>query len=139
MRTRVLIAVAVALAVAPAAGCGDLSKAELRRQVESFASIASEGRFVAQGVRQDRTRAAFVRVHAAELADEADSGAEKLHDARPQKGAQADVKRAIELATATSSTLGDIEVAPGDERAGAAAERKLLVLTKKLRALAEQL
>jgi hypothetical protein len=139
MRTRVLLAVAVALAVASTAGCGNLSKAELRRQVESFGSIASEGRFVAQGVRQDRTRTTFVRVHAAELADEADSGAEKLNDSHPQAGTEADVKRAMDLAAATSSALGDIAVAPGDERAGAAAERKLLVLTTKLRTLAERL
>jgi hypothetical protein len=138
MRTRALLAVAM-VAGTFLVGCGDLSKAELRRQVQSFASIASEGRFVAQGVRQDRTRSTFVRVHAGELADEADSGAEKLHDARPQPGTEADVERAINLATATSSALGDIVLAPGDEAEGAAAERKLLVLAQKLRALAERL
>jgi hypothetical protein len=140
MRTRTVLAVvAIAVAAAPAAGCGDLSEAELRRQVESFASLASEGRFVAQGVRQDRTRATFVRVHAGELADEADSGAEKLRDARPQFGIDKDVRRAIDLAGATSDALGEIVLAPGDEAEGAKAERELTDLTTRLRRLAESL
>jgi hypothetical protein len=113
---RILAAVVIALFLA---GCNPLNDEELRRQVESFQSIAAEGSLLAHDVADDRTKATFVRVHADELASEADDGAQKLNDAPVSDELKPHVERAIGIATRASGALGDLAIAPGDESQGA--------------------
>lgn len=95
-------------------GCGDLKTDELTRGVKTLRSIAAEGALLADDVTRDRTKATFVRVHGAELSEEAAHEAEKLNDAeRPAKLDRA-VRRAIQIAEAESDALDQLQVAPGN-------------------------
>jgi hypothetical protein len=124
MRRALPVLVAAAVAVS-AAGCNPLNDEELRRQVLSFQSIAAEGALVAGGVADDRTKATFVRVHAGELASEAEDGAQKLNDAAVPDDLRDNVQRAIEIAMRASDALGELTVSPGDEAVGARVEGEL--------------
>jgi hypothetical protein len=101
------------------AGCGGpIQGDELKRGVESLGALASEGKLLAQDVSRDRTRMTFVRVHARELAGEADHEAEKLADATA-RGSLVDAKaEAVKLAQDISGALGDLQVMAGDEATG---------------------
>jgi hypothetical protein len=109
-----------------AAGCGGpIQPDELGRGIETLGAIASEGRLLAQGVEDDRSKNTFVRVHARNLADEADHEAEKLTDAEAT-GNVADVRDdAVKLAQSISGALGDLSVSPGDPETARKAEADL--------------
>jgi hypothetical protein len=120
-----LFATGAALA---AAGCGDLSRAELKRGVESLGSIAAEGRLLARDVAADRTKATFARVQARTLSEQADHEAEKLGDATPAPGLHGARAQAVKLAEMLGDSLGALAAAPGDE-AGAHARLRELAAT----------
>ncbi|HEX8075173.1 MAG TPA: hypothetical protein VF545_09345 [Thermoleophilaceae bacterium] len=101
------------------AGCGNLSRGELERGVATLEATASEGVLLAREVARDRTKATYARVHARNLADDAEHEAEKLNDATASTGIDGERRRAAELAGELGDTLGELETAPGDE-AGAA-------------------
>jgi hypothetical protein len=111
--------------VSASSGCGTLGKAELRRGVESLSSIAGEGRLLAQGVAEDRSRSVFTRVQAASLGEETQHESEKLADATPQPGLEALTRRAVALASQIGDQLGNLQTRPGDERTGRASAAAL--------------
>ena len=119
-------ACAVALALA---GCNPLDSAELKREVESVGSYAAEGELLASEVARDRTKATFVRVHAEELASNADESAEKLNDADVATGLEGKAEQAIKLASDTSAALGELVVSPGDEQTGRSVQLELAHLS----------
>jgi hypothetical protein len=108
----------VVLAGAWSAGCGSLDRAKLHDRVETIGSVAAEGRLLADDVRRDRARATFVRVHARELADEADGQAERLADASAPAALAPARARALALAMDVSDSIGELQIRPGDERTG---------------------
>jgi hypothetical protein len=119
----ILAGVAAAFAL-PACG-GPIQRDELQRGVQTLGSIAEEGRLLARDVARDRTKTTFVRVHARDLADEADHEAEKLADAQAT-GTVAVVKaQAVRLAQDVSLQLRDLQVTPGRETTGAAVAGRL--------------
>jgi len=59
---RVACALVLATWLIGASGCGDLSRQELSRGVESLGAIAAEGRLVADGVARDATKSTYARV-----------------------------------------------------------------------------
>ena len=124
MSTRIALACALVVAVA-SAGCGDLSRGELRRGVGTLKSIAAEGELLAVQVARDRTKATFARVQASTLAGQAEHEAEKLSDAQPAPDLGQEKARAAGLAGTLSDTLGELQVRPGDEQPSARVARAL--------------
>jgi hypothetical protein len=112
---RHLVLVAAVLALT---GCGNLSRAELKRGVETLNAIAVEGRLLADGVAADRTKATYARVHARTLAEDAAHEAEKLADATPQPGTEAQRAQAVDLAGRLDDAIGELVTRPGDEQTG---------------------
>jgi hypothetical protein len=121
-KTALLAAIATVLALA---GCEPLTTNELQHETQSIHSTAAEGALLAQGVVQQRTLSSFVRAHATELADAADTSARKLHDATVPHSLQGSTSEAIDLATRTSSVLGDLELSPSNPQEAARIESKL--------------
>jgi hypothetical protein len=97
------------------AGCGSMSRAELKRSVESVNAVAAEGRVLADGVASDSTRATFTRVQARVLADSASHEAEKLADATPDQAVEDERDAGVALAQRVADALGELETFPGDE------------------------
>lgn len=121
-------------------GCGGpIQREELGRGIETLRSIAADGSLLARGVAEDRTRSSFVRVHARELAEEADHEAEKLHDAGAQGPLAEKKEKAVVLAQRISSAVSQLQLAPGDEARGRTAERQLNGLARQARDLGESL
>ncbi|MEA2272855.1 MAG: hypothetical protein QOI98_1563 [Solirubrobacteraceae bacterium] len=109
---------ALALALASAGCGGPIQDDELKRGIESLGALASEGKLLAQDVSRNRTRMTFVRVHARELAGEADHEAEKLFDATARGRLVSPKAQAVKLAKDISGALGDLQVMAGDEATG---------------------
>jgi hypothetical protein len=57
-------------------GCGDLSRDELNRGVESLSALAAQGELIANGVARDATKSTYTRVMAKTLGGEAEHEAE---------------------------------------------------------------
>jgi hypothetical protein len=100
-------------------GCGDLGPAELDRGIQTLTAVAAEGKLLAEGVRDDRTKATYARVHAGDLADDAAHEAEKLADAGTSADTRAWRDQAVAIASSLDDTLGTLETFPGGERAAA--------------------
>jgi hypothetical protein len=120
LRIGVLLAAALALG-----GCGPLERAELKRGVESLSALAAEGRVLADGAARDRTKRNFTRVHARVLAEDAQHEAEKLADAHPAAGLEAERDQAVAIAQRIADILGELQVTPGAERTAKDAQRQL--------------
>ena len=108
-------------------GCGGpMTPGELSRSIDTLASTAAEGAFLADDVADDRTKATFARVHARDLGDVVQHEAEKLNDADAN---QADVsaakQKAIDLADKIGTALGQIQTSPQDESGAASAGHRL--------------
>ena len=131
-----LVVVLVALA---ASGCEPLDQNELRREVESLHSLAAEGATLADQVNEQRTKRTFARVHARELGDSAEHSAERLTDADPADGLEAQTEDAIALADQISSAIGSVEVAPDDPVAAGKAAEQLRSLAARATALGDEL
>jgi hypothetical protein len=136
---RIARSIAIVVAAGVLSGCGDLSRAELKRGVESLAALAAEGRLVARDVADDRTKATFVRVHARALAEDAEHEQEKLGDARPDPAVRSQRAHATELAGMLSDSLSALAVAPGDERDARARMRELAAVAHRIDDLARSL
>lgn len=131
---------ALAAVVVALAGCGGpITGGELRRGVDTLGATAAEGRLVALGVAQDRTKTTFVRTAARDLADDAQHEAEKLTDAEAGPRTAGARDDAVALAQDIDSALGDLEVAPADRPGARDVARRLDALSKRADALAERL
>ena len=128
----------IALALA-ATGCGDLSRDELTRGVESLNALSAQGRLVANGVADDGTKMTYARVMSATLGGEAEHEAEKLADAEPSPEVQSERDEAVELAGEISDAFSQLQTFAGDEEHGRHVERELRRLQEKGEALAERL
>jgi hypothetical protein len=127
------------LALLALTGCGDMSKDELGRAIDTVTSLAAEGQLVADGVARDRTKATYARVHAGELADGASHEAQRLADSDMAQGLGEARDTAVDYAEAVADALGEIETRPGDESAGRLARRQLRELVQKLSTLGERI
>ena len=124
--------------VVGATGCGDLSRDELGRRVDSLSAIAAEGRLIARDVARDRTRSTFVRVQARTLGEAATHEAEKVTDATPAPGTDAHRRRAVALAEDLAGALDELATHPGDERRATEIGRRLITVQDDLDTLGGQ-
>jgi hypothetical protein len=138
---RVVLVTAVVAAAAFATGCGGpMTPDELARSIETVESTAAEGALLAGDVKNDRTKATFVRVHSRDLADVVQHEAEKLNDADAEDPDVATAKtKAIDLADRVGEALGQLQTSPGDEAGAATSADALDRLAKDAGDLAEGL
>jgi hypothetical protein len=139
VRRRWLAAPLAALAIASLAGCGDLSRAELTRGVESLSANAAQGGLIAGGVADDGTKATYARVMSRTLGDEAEHEAEKLADAEPAPEVAGERDAAVRIAAELADLYSVLEVFPADEAHGAAVQRRMHEVGEEADALAERL
>jgi hypothetical protein len=119
--------------------CEPLGPDELKREVQSVHSVAAEGSVLADQVANQASKRTFARVQARELSDAAEHSAERLTDAHPAEGLDDATSRAIDLAEATSSAIGEVELAPDDAAEAAAAASRLRDLAARTDVLAQSL
>jgi hypothetical protein len=117
-----ILFVAVLLVIS---GCGDLSRDELNRGVESLSSIAAQGQLIANGVARDATKSTYTRVMAKTLGGEAEHEAEKLADAEPEAAVKSERHAAVQIAGELSQLFSELQTFPGDERHGAVIEHHM--------------
>jgi len=137
-RTPALALVLAVLAFA-VTGCGDLSKDELNRGVESLSALAAQGQLVASGVARDATKSTYARVMAKTLGGEAEHEAEKLADATPEEGTEEERDAAVAVAGEISQLFSELQTFPGDERHGALVQRHLKQAQEKAEAITARL
>ncbi|MGH2940299.1 MAG: hypothetical protein ACRDPE_19505 [Solirubrobacterales bacterium] len=120
-------------------GCGDLSRGELTRGVESLAAIAAEGGLVADGVAEDATKSTYARVMAKTLGGEAEHEAEKLADAEPETAVERERGEAVAVARQLAELFAELQTYPGDERDGAIVQKHMAEAKDRADAIAERL
>jgi hypothetical protein len=106
-------------------GCGDLSRGELNRGVESLSALAAQGELVANGVARDATKSTYARVMAKTLGGEAEHEAEKLADAEPLPEAIKERNAAVQVAGELADLFSELQTFPGDEHHGALVEEHM--------------
>ena len=132
--------VAAVLVAVTAGGCGGpMTSGELRRSVETLKSNAAEGKLLAQGAAEDRTKATFVRALAREVGESTDHETEKLTDAVAREGLEEKMESAVALAEAISDQVGTLQVAPADTEGASDAAGELDDLAARARRLAASL
>jgi hypothetical protein len=104
---------ALPLAVA-ACGGGPLDSKSFQKEVEAIQSFAAEGALLAGDVARGRSLSPYVRVHAGELAKDAESVAGKLDRASATPEVRAKLPGAVRLARRVGAALTRLESAPGD-------------------------
>lgn len=120
------MAVLAALAaLALGSGCGDLSRDELNRGVESLSALAAQGELVASGVARDATKTTYARVMAKTLGGEAEHEAEKLADATPSPEVERQRNAAVAIAGEIADLFSELQTFPGDEHHGVLVQRHL--------------
>jgi hypothetical protein len=134
-----LVAAAVGVLAVLAGGCGDLSRGELARGVESLSAIAAQGGLVANGVAEDATKSTYARVMAKTLGGEAEHEAEKLADAEPEEAVEEERGRAVAVAREIAELFAELQTYPGDERHGAVVQRHMAEAKDQADAIAEVL
>lgn len=134
-------AVGVALGVFLIAflGCGDLSREELNRGVESLSALAAQGELIANGVARDATKSTYTRVMAKTLGGEAEHEAEKLADAEPSPEVETERNAALATAAELADLFSELRTFPGDERRGALVEKRMGEAKDQADALVERL
>jgi hypothetical protein len=120
-----LAAIAIGALALPVSGCGDLSRDELNRGVESLSSLAAEGHLIANGVARDATKSTYTRVMAKTLGGEAEHEAEKLADAEPSPEVRTERHAAVQIAGELAELFLELQTFPGDERHGAVVQRQM--------------
>jgi hypothetical protein len=125
MRSLALILILGAIAVWGGGCGGDIRADELSRSIDTVISSAGEGRLLAQGVAEDRTKATFVRVRARELGELTVHEAEKLSDASATSALAPQKNAAVSLAGEVSTALGELQVSPTDKHVAERAEHTL--------------
>jgi hypothetical protein len=121
--TAAVVALGVSLIVL--SGCGDLSRDELNRGVESLSAIAAQGQLIANGVARDATKSTYTRVMAKTLGGEAEHEAEKLADAEPEAAVRPERHAAVQIAGELSQLFSELQTFPGDEHHGAVVEHHM--------------
>jgi hypothetical protein len=122
----VALIVVLAATVSWGGGCGgDMRADELSRSIDTLISSAAEGRLLAQGVAEDRTKATFVRVRARELTELTDHEGEKLNDASAALALATEKRAAVTLAGRISTAVGELQIAPTDEESAKRTGREL--------------
>lgn len=134
-----LLAATTAVAAVVLSGCGDLSRGELARGVESLSAIAAEGGLVADGVAEDATKSTYARVMAKTLGGEAEHEAEKLADAEPEAAVKQERGEAVAVAREIAELFAELQTYPGDERHGAIVQKHLAEAKGQADAIAEHL
>lgn len=130
---------AVALLLASGAGCGDLSRDELSRGVETLSALAAQGALVADGVARDATKSTYVRVMAKTLGGEAEHEAEKLADAEPEAAVEGERDAAVQIAGEIAQLFLELQTFSGDERHGLLVRRHMGEAEEKAEAVVERL
>lgn len=129
----------VAIGLLGFSGCGDLSRGELSRGVESLSALAAQGKLIARGVAEDATKSTYARVMAKTLGGEAEHEAEKLAEAEPEAAVRAERHAAVQVASEIAGLYSEIQTFPGDERHGAAVQKQMGEAKAKADAIAERL
>jgi hypothetical protein len=108
--------VALAFLVLALAGCngGTVDKHALQRDAENVASLASEGRLLADDVSRGRSTKYFVRVHAKELSRKASNLEDALAERQTTPGITSDVRKLSKLAGKVSRELERLHLHPTD-------------------------
>jgi hypothetical protein len=138
-RRRIATALLVAASLFALAGCGDLSRDELNRGVESLSALAAEGGLVANGVARDATKSTYARVMAKTLGDEAEHEAEKLADAEPSPEVIEERNAAVQIAGKLADLFSELQTFPGDEHHGAIVQRHMREVKEQADAVVERL
>ena len=133
------IALLLSLFLFAASGCGDLSKDELNRGVESLSALAAQGQLVASGVARDATRSTYARVMAKTLGGGAEHEAEKLADATPEAGTEEERDAAVAVAGEISQLFSELQTFPGDEHHGSLVQKHLEEAQEKAEAITARL
>jgi hypothetical protein len=107
------------------AGCGDLSRDELDRGVESLSALAAQGELIASGVARDATKSTYARVMAKTLGGEAEHEAEKLADAEPSPEVKRERNAAVQIAGELADLFSELQTFPGDERHGVLVQKHM--------------
>lgn len=121
------------------AGCGDLSRGELSRGVESLSALAAQGELIANGVARDATKSTYTRVMAKTLGGDAEHEAERLADAEPEDAVRHERHAAVQVAMEIAELYSQIQTFPGDERHGAVVQKHMGEAKDKADAIAETL
>src|SRR3954466_10728645 len=132
-------AVAALLAFLAFAGCGDLSRDELNRGVESLSALAAQGELIANGAARDATKSTYTRVMAKTLGDEAEHEAEKLADAEPSSEVTEERNAAVQIAGELAGLFSELQTFPGDEHHGALVQRHMHEVKAQADAVVERL
>lgn len=106
-------------------GCGDLSRDELNRGVESLSALAAQGALLANGVARDATKSTYTRVMAKTLGGEAEHEAEKLADAEPSPEVTEERDAAVQVAGELADLFSQLQTFPGDEHHGELVEKHM--------------
>src|SRR3954464_6596649 len=130
---------AIVLAVLALAGCGDLSRDELNRGVESLSALAAQGELVASGVARDATKTTYARVMSKTLGGEAEHEAEKLADAEPSPEVKEERNAAVQIAVELADLFSELQTFPGDEHHGALVEKHMGEIKEQADAVVERL
>jgi hypothetical protein len=138
-RRRWLAVPIAALAIASLTGCGDLSRDELTRGVETLSANAAQGGLIAAGVADDSTKATYARVMSRTLGDQAEHEAEKLADAEPAPEVAEERDAAVRIAAKLADLYSVLQTFPGDEEHGAAIQQRMHEVGDEADALAERL
>ncbi len=133
------IALLLSLFLLAASGCGDLSKDELNRGVESLSALAAQGQLVASGVARDATKSTYARVMAKTLGGEAEHEAEKLADATPEAGTEEERDAAVAVAGEIAGLFSELQTFPGDEHHGSLVQKHLEEAQEKAEAITARL
>lgn len=131
--------VALGVSLVSISGCGDLSRDELNRGVESLSALAAQGELLANGVARDATRSTYTRVMAETLGGEAEHEAEKLADAEPSPEVTKQRDAAVKIAGELADLFSELQTFPGDEQHGALVEKQMGEAKDQADALVERL
>jgi hypothetical protein len=131
--------VALGVSLIAFSGCGDLSRDELNRGVESLSALAAQGELIANGVARDATKSTYTRVMAKTLGGEAEHEAEKLVDAEPSPEVRKERNAAVRVAGELADLFSELQTFPGDEHHGALVEKQMGEVKDEADALVERL
>jgi hypothetical protein len=131
--------IAVTALLLAASGCGDLSREELSRGVESLSALAAQGGLLAEGVARDSTKSTYTRVMSKTLGGEAVHEAEKLADAEPSPEVREERNAAVQIATEISDLFSELQIFPGDEHHGLLVRRHMSEVEEQADALVARL
>lgn len=120
-------------------GCGDLSRDELNRGVESLSALAAQGELIANGVARNATKSTYTRVMAKTLGGEAEHEAEKLADAEPSPEVTKERNAAVQVAGELADLFSELQTFPGDERHGALVEKHIAEVKEQADAIVARL